>query len=290
MLTSVGRALEHDPVLARQRQTAILDYVRTHGGVRVSDLTQLLGVSDMTVRRDLDALARRGLVDKVHGGATAVGMPSVEEPAFETKALREHDEKELIAREAASLVRPGSAIALSAGTTTWALAKRLADVPGLTVVTNSMRVAGELHDAPGDRTLILTGGIRTPTDALVGPVADMVIRSLHFDTLFLGCHGIVELAGLTTPNLAEAQTNRELIRSARSVVVTADHTKWGTTGLSSFGDLEQVDVLVTDSGLSPAARQVLEDRVGRLVVAGAHEAPAPPVDDTSHQPGGGASG
>lgn len=256
-------------MLARQRQATILEHVRTHGGVRVSDLTQLLGVSDMTVRRDLDVLARRGLVDKVHGGATAVGMRSSEEPGFETKAMREFDEKEQIAREAATLVPPGSTLALSAGTTTWALSKKLADIPGLTIVTNSLRVVNELHEAPGNRTLILTGGSPTPSDALVGPVADMVISSLRFDILFLGCHGMDETSGLSTPNLAEAQTNRELVRNARTVVVTADHTKWGTTGLSSFADLDQIDVLVTDAGMPDAARQVLSERVGRLVIAGA---------------------
>lgn len=256
-------------MLARQRQATILEHVRTHGGVRVSDLTQLLGVSDMTVRRDLDVLARRGLVDKVHGGATAVGMPSSEEPGFETKAMREYDEKAQIAREAARLVSPGSALALSAGTTTWALSKELADIPGLTIVTNSLRVVNELHEAPGSRTLILTGGVPTPSDALVGPVADMVISSLRFDILFLGCHGMDEASGLSTPNLAEAQTNRELVRNARSVVVTADHTKWGTTGLSSFADLDQIDVLVTDAGMPDAARQVLSEHVGRLVITDA---------------------
>lgn len=255
-------------MLARQRQAAILEHVRTHGGVRVSDLTQLLGVSDMTVRRDLDVLAGRGLVEKVHGGATAVGVPSSEEPRFETKAMREHEEKEQIAREAAALVQPGFAVALSAGTTTWTLSKLLVDIPGLTIVTNSLRVALELHDAPGNRTLIVTGGVPTPSEALVGPVADMVIRSLRFDILFLGCHGLDETAGLSTPNLAEAQTNRELVRNARSVVVTADHTKWGMAGLSSFADLDQVEVLVTDAGMPEQARRVLAEHVGRLVVAG----------------------
>jgi len=269
-------------MLARQRQAAILEHVRAHGGARVSDLTQLLGVSDMTVRRDLDVLARRGLVEKVHGGATAVGMPSSEEPGFEAKAMREYDEKEQIAREAAALVRPGAAIALSGGTTTWALCKYLVDIPALTIVTNSLRVATELDDTAGNRTLILTGGVPTPSDALVGPVADMVIRSLRFDILFLGCHGMDERSGLSTPNLAEAQTNRELVRNARSVVVTADHTKWGTVGLSSFADLEQVDVLVTDAGMPDAEQQVLSERVGRLVVAG----PEPVTDSADGLPRG----
>ena len=254
-------------MLARQRQAAILEYVREHGGVRVIDLTQLLGVSDMTIRRDLDVLASRGLVDKVHGGATVVDMVTTEEPQFATKATREHEEKELIALAAARLVQPGSAIALSGGTTTWALSKHLVTVPGLIVVTNSLRVAGELHNAPGDRTLILTGGVPTPSDALVGPVADMVIRSLRYDLLFLGCHGMDETAGLSTPNLAEAQTNRELVHNAKRVVVTADHTKWGIAGLSSFAELEQIDVLVTDAGMPAAAREALAERVGQLVIA-----------------------
>jgi DeoR/GlpR family transcriptional regulator of sugar metabolism len=254
-------------MLARQRQAAILEHVRTHGGARVSDLTQMLGVSDMTVRRDLGVLEQRGLIDKVHGGATAAGKPNSEEPGFETKAMREHDEKECIARAAAAMVRPGSAVALSAGTTTWALSKHLVDIPDLTVVTNSLRVAAELHQAPGNRTLILTGGVPTPSDALVGPIADTVIGSLRFDILFIGCHGMDDAAGLTTPNLAEAQTNRHLINNARTVIVTADHTKWGTTGLSSFANLDQIDVLITDTDMPLPVRDTLAEYVGRLIIA-----------------------
>ena len=101
---------------------------------------------------------------------------------------------------------------------------------------------------------MLTGGVRTPSDALVGPVADLTIRSLHFDLLFLGCYGFDADAGLTTPNLAEAETNRALIRVARRVVVLADHTKWGLVSLSSFARLSEVDVLITDDMLPADAR------------------------------------
>lgn len=114
---------------------------------------------------------------------------------------------------------------------------------------------------------MLTGGVRTPSDSLVGPVADQAIRSLHFDVLFLGVHGISVEAGLSTPNLAEAETNRRFVRSARRVVVVADHTKWGTVGLSSFATLEQVDMLVTDAGLSAGARAEISERLPGLVVA-----------------------
>lgn len=102
----------------------------------------------------------------------------------------------------------------------------------------------------------------------MGPVADAAIRSLHFDVVFLGVHGISVEAGLSTPNLAEAETNRHFVRSARRVVVVADHTKWGTVGLSSFATLDEVDVLVTDSGLPVEARREFAELPPELVVAG----------------------
>ncbi|WP_411142720.1 DeoR/GlpR family DNA-binding transcription regulator [Streptomyces sp. x-80] len=273
-------------LLAEQRRALILDEVRRRGGVRVNELTRRLSVSDMTVRRDLDALARQGMLEKVHGGAVPVSEPSAHEPGFEAKSALELSAKEDIARAAARMAPPGSAIALAGGTTAFALAQQLLEVPELTVVTNSVRVAdvfyGAQRDAassgadphPGAPTVVLTGGVRTPSDTLVGPVADAAIRSLHFDVLFLGVHGISVEAGLSTPNLAEAETNRHFVRSARRVVVVADHTKWGTVGLSSFASLDEVDVLVTDAGLSAGARAEIAELPPELLVAGE------PADDT----------
>ena len=127
-------------MLARHRQSLILQAVRSDGSARVSDLTQRLGVSDMTIRRDLEVLARDGLVEKVHGGAVLPGSPASHEPGFEAKLVLERPEKTSIARAAASMVTPGTAIAIGSGTTTFALAQCLLDVPGLTIVTNSLRV------------------------------------------------------------------------------------------------------------------------------------------------------
>jgi DeoR/GlpR family transcriptional regulator of sugar metabolism len=252
-------------VLAAQRRQRILDEVRRVGAVRVSQLTELLGVSDMTVRRDLDRLGREGLLEKVHGGATA--LRSSDEPGFEAKSLRELAEKSAIAEAAARLVVPGQAVGVGAGTTTWALARFLLSVPGLTVVTNSIKIADVLRE---QHDVVLVGGVRTPSDALVGPIADMVLRSLHLDVAFLGCHGLSP-GGLTTPNLAEAETNRAFIRAAREVVVTADSTKWGTQGLMTFATLSDIDVLVTDTGLPDDARDLLELQVRRLVTVSAQQ-------------------
>jgi len=254
-------------MLAEQRQILILEEIRRASAVRVSELRKLLGVSDMTVRRDLDVLAAAGLVNKVHGGATAPGGLSADEPGFEAKSHRQLEEKEAIARSAATLVEPGQAIGLTAGTTTWRLAHYIIDVPELTVVTNSIQVANVLHGVRRpDLTVILTGGVRTPSDALVGPVTVATLRALHVDMLFLGVHGMSE-DGFSTPNLLEGETDRAHLASAERVVVVADHTKWGVRGLSRIARLAEAQVLVTDSQLSAEARGILAEHIDQLIVA-----------------------
>jgi DeoR/GlpR family transcriptional regulator of sugar metabolism len=255
-------------MLARQRRQLIAERIRSVGAVRVSELTKLLGVSDMTIRRDLDVLAASGVVEKVHGGATAGHTLSTDEPGFEAKSHRQLDEKAAIARAASELVEPGQAIGLTGGTTTWRLAQEILEIPNLTVVTNSIQVANVLHrEQRPDLTVVLTGGVRTPSDALVGPVAVSTIESLHVDTLFLGVHGITEDAGFTSPNLLEAETDRAFVASAERVVVVADYTKWGVRGLSRIGRLEIAHALVSDSGLPSDARTILGERIEKLVLA-----------------------
>ncbi|MFJ8430860.1 DeoR/GlpR family DNA-binding transcription regulator [Kitasatospora sp. NPDC094019] len=264
-------------LLAHQRQALIAEMVRRSGAVRVAELVDHLGVSDMTVRRDLDALERSGVVKKVHGGAVAASGTAIDEPGFEAKSGLESAAKAAVAEAAATLVEPGSVVAVAAGTTTYAVAARLLHIPRLTVVTNSLPVA-ELIRSAGDEhgtgapSLLLTGGSPTPSAALVGPLADQAVRSLHVDLLILGAHGVSEKSGLTTPNLAEAQTNRALVASARRVAVVADHTKWGVVALSGFATLDEIDVFVTDSALNAQARAALTEAVGELVVAPVAEA------------------
>lgn len=265
-------------MLARQRQAFILDRVREDGAVRVAELVRELGVSDMTVRRDLEVLHERGLLEKVHGGATSVAGTALFEPGFAAKSALQQREKDAIADTAVTLVEPGMAIAVSAGTTTYALAQRLAYVPGLTVVTNSVRVADVLYQAgPADQTIILTGGVRTPSDALAGPFAVAALRTVHVDLVFVGVHGMDPRSGFTCPNLLEADTDRALIEAGRRLVVVADHTKWGVIGISSIARLDQADVLITDAGIDPEARATLAGAVRELVVVEAGQ-PVPMLE------------
>src|SRR5580765_1882406 len=237
-------------MLASQRRSRIVELVDLQGAVRVSDLVVELEVSDMTVRRDIDQLAERGLLERVHGGAVAIGGRASDEPGFTAKSGLMTEQKQAIAAAAATLVEPGASIGISAGTTTYELARAVRAIPDITVVTNSVPVAQLLHEAgtPG-QTVVLTGGVRTPSDALVGPVAVAALRSLHVDLLFMGVHGMTEDAGFTTPNLLEGEADQALVASAARVVVVADRTKWGVRGLSRIAALGAAHVLFSDTGL-----------------------------------------
>ncbi|MDR1634140.1 MAG: DeoR/GlpR family DNA-binding transcription regulator [Bifidobacteriaceae bacterium] len=277
-------------LLASQRQSTIIEKLRATGAVRVSELTDQFAVSEMTIRRDLDQVAARGLCRKVHGGACLVASTS-EEPGFAVKSGANLAAKQAIGRAAAALIRPGQAVGISGGTTTYWVAAELAlrpDANQITVVTNSLPAAEALErtapaalparqhastralsqdaDQAGPQ-VILTGGVRTPSQALVGPVADLSLSGLRLDWLFLGVHGLDPKAGLTTPNLAEAATNRALMAAAAATVVTADASKWDTTALAQIAPLASIAHLVTDSAPGPTAARAIRRHSIDLTIA-----------------------
>ncbi|MDR2454764.1 MAG: DeoR/GlpR family DNA-binding transcription regulator [Bifidobacteriaceae bacterium] len=245
--------------LAAQRQALVLERLRTEGAVRVSDLTQALGVSQMTVRRDIDDLVRRGLARKVHGGASSLASPA-HEPAFEAKSGANAEAKRAIARAAAKLVGPGQAIAISGGSTTVWMADELgprAQADRLTIVTNSIPAAERLDRAGASAQCLLTGGARTPSQALVGPLAEDAIGSLRFDWFFLGVHGMAEKAGFTTPNVAEAAANRAFLAAAAATCVLADSSKWDVAALARIAPLGAASHLYSDRALPAAAARAI---------------------------------
>jgi DeoR/GlpR family transcriptional regulator of sugar metabolism len=159
-------------------------------------------------------------------------------------------------------------VAFSAGTTTWHVAEALRrGHKDLTFVTNSTNIALTLQEAGWERILLSGGSFRTPSDALVGPFADRTLRTLNADVLFLGVHGVHPDAGLTTPNTAEAETDRCLVEAAQSVVVVADHTKLGVVALAKIVPLDRVDVLVTDGGAPPEVLREIGLAGVRVIVA-----------------------
>jgi DeoR/GlpR family transcriptional regulator of sugar metabolism len=257
-------------MLAAERRHAILRALNAGGAVRVADLAADLDVSEMTVRRDLDMLDAQNLLRKVHGGAVS-GHNRGEEPWSSVKAGQQRAEKVAIAAVAAETVEDGMTIAISAGTTTTELARRLRHRSSITVVTNSISVFEVLTDPGADAAdapqVYLSGGIRTRSDALVGSIADTAISAFRVDATYLGVHGFDPDAGLTSPNIAEAQTNRTLIGIGGRLVVLADHTKYGEVGACVFARLGQVHTLIVDDGLTGADRAVIDAHVGDLVIA-----------------------
>lgn len=228
-----------------ERRQRLLTLLSQRGFASYHDLAIELNVSEVTVRRDLRALQDEGLVETVVGGGQVKG--SAREVEFMAKRVLQREEKERIAKAARQLIDPGMTIGLTAGTTTWTLAGRLTGFQDLTFVTNSTNAAQALQ-VNGYSGIHLTGGqFRTPSDALVGPVADMVARQFHTDMLFIGVHGIDVNSGLSTPNLLEASVNRALMEKTNRVVLVFDHTKWGIEAFAHIASLDEIDDIVTDS-------------------------------------------
>ncbi|MFI9261177.1 DeoR/GlpR family DNA-binding transcription regulator [Streptomyces sioyaensis] len=256
---------------APERQQEILRLAREGGRVDVLSLAEEFQVTAETVRRDLKALDRAGLVRRVHGGAIPAGRLDFEPDLAERDAVAA-DEKQRIARAALAELPGGGggigssgSVILDAGTTAARLAAEIPLEAELTVVTHGLPVAARLADHPG-LTLHLVGGrIRHRTRAAVDDWALRAYREINADVLFLATNGFSPDGGLTTPDLAEAAVKRALIAAARRVVLLADSAKYGQQHFARFGELSDVDLLITDTGLSPDDALAIE-RAGTEVV------------------------
>ena len=251
---------------ATERQDAILATARLAGRVEVRELAESLDVTPETVRRDLTALERRGLLHRVHGGAIPVERHGVEQAVAE-RETRMSAEKDRIARAALDELPDGGAILLDAGTTTIRLAELLPADRELTVVTHSLPIASLLAGRPHLTLHLLGGVVRGRTLAAVGSWAEREMRDVYADVAFLGTNGFTVAQGLTTPDLAEAGIKRALVASARRTVVLADHTKIGRSEFAQVAPLSAVDTLVTDSGLEPDLADEIESAGTRVVRA-----------------------
>jgi len=221
--------------------------------VRVDDLSRELGVSPATIRRDLSELDRRGHVRRVHGGAVATES-SMAEPGFEDKAAIAAREKQRIAAAALQFVKPEDSIFLDGGSTVLALARLLGDMDRLTVVSNSLRVAG-LFSGKGPRMILVGGEFRRLSQTFVGSLTKPLIDQLHVDTAFIGTIGLSGEDGMTTTDPREAFTKEQIIANARRVVLLADSGKVGKVSFVRFGSFDSIDVLVTDKGIGTEAKR-----------------------------------
>ncbi len=234
---------------AEERQAAIVSRARTAGRVEVAELAESFDVTPETVRRDLTALERAGLLRRVHGGAIVVDLFGFE-PALAVRESVNTELKGAIAEAALQFLPEEGAIALDAGSSTYRLAEILPADRELTVVTNSLPIASLLANRK-DLTVHLVGGrVRGRTLATVDHAALEFLRTMFVDVAFLGTNGFSLDRGLSTPDRAEAAVKAALITSARRTVLLADHSKYGSDHFAHVADLAEIDVIVSDRGLS----------------------------------------
>jgi DeoR/GlpR family transcriptional regulator of sugar metabolism len=237
-------------LLPAERRKTILELIETRNSISVVELSKVLGVSDMTVRRDLRFLWSNGLLERVHGGALSRRGRSYEPPYFirEKEATRN---KARIAQQATALIRQGDSIALDVGTTTLELARAIIGISNLSVITASLRIANLLVDSVNLRLFVTGGLVRQQELSLVGYVAERTYQDFHVDKAFIAVGGIHPEGGLTEYNLEDAQVKKSLIASADQVIVLADSRKLGETCFAFIAPLSIVDILITDEDASP---------------------------------------
>ena len=230
----------------------VLDLLEQDGRLTVGGLVERFGVSSVTVRTDLDALASAGALVRSHGGAVR-RLDPVQDYPISFKDTIHHAEKVRIGRAAAQLIRPGQTAILDSGTTSLQVARhlKLQGLKGVTVVTNALNIASELAEV-SDLSLIMIGGVlRQLSNSFVGPQAERMLSQLHADHCFLGVDGLDPEFGPTTPDLLEAQLNNLMIRVSTEVTIIADSSKIGKRSLSAIGSISSIHRLITDDRIPP---------------------------------------
>lgn len=258
-------------VPAEVRRDRIVDLVRQREFVRVSDLSAMFGISEVTVRSDLDLLADRGSLQRVHGGAVIRDPVRRLERSFEESLGAYSDEKEAIGRAAAAHVAGGETVILDVGTTTMAVARALVDrgdLQDVVVFTNGLTTALELERAMPRLSVIVTGGtLRRLQHSLVEPMAHHILEEVNVSTVFLGCNGVHPDEGVTNVNLPEAAVKRLMVEAAQRCIVVADSSKIGNISVVKIADLATVDLVITGEGAPSEALAELEKRGPRVEVA-----------------------
>ncbi|WP_341935784.1 DeoR/GlpR family DNA-binding transcription regulator [Microbacterium sp. LWO14-1.2] len=235
-----------EPLIGPKRQRELLNYIRTYGAGSVSEMAKMLGVSTSTVRRDLNELQDRKLIERVHGGAAQVDDDV--EPLRPQREVAFAEEKQRIGRAAAAHITPNSTVLITGGTTTEAMLPFLAGIPGLTVLTNSLSVVSRLAQFTDIDIVVLGGLLRRTEMSLLGHLTIAGLDEFGIDRVFTGAFGVDPEMGVTGTNLSETQTDRSLASSARELIVLADHSKLAKRGPARLVPTDGISRLIVDDG------------------------------------------
>jgi DeoR family transcriptional regulator of aga operon len=248
------------------RHQLILQKLKETGHVNIQELSDLMEVSGVTIRKDLKLLEDKNLLFRTRGGGS-INNPYTSERPINEKEFINAEEKQKIAKAAVSLIGQNDSIIIGSGTTVFQLARSLYPTKHLTVITPAVKVTLELHNRPNVEVLQLGGLIRPNSSSVAGAYAESILESISCGILFLGVDGIDLNFGLSITNLTEASLNQKMIDSAQVIAVLADSTKFGRRGLGKVCSLDQVQYIITDSGVSPGIVDALEERGIKVIIA-----------------------
>ncbi|MDZ4159450.1 MAG: DeoR/GlpR family DNA-binding transcription regulator [Anaerolineaceae bacterium] len=239
-------------MLKGERQREILKVIENHNQVHVNELAQRFAVSAMTIRRDLEELHQKGMIQRIHGGAVtwSDGHKRHEPPVFE-RASEHQAEKRQIAKKVAGMVKEGEKIFLGSGTTTLAIAEELANRRNLTVLTNAITIVNCLVPAPGITVIVLGGFLRRMEMSLIGHFTESALENLRVDKVIIGIRGIDPVHGLTSDNMQELFTDQAILRISKTIIVAADYSKFCHIAAIRTAPITAVTKFVTDQKTSP---------------------------------------
>jgi DeoR/GlpR family transcriptional regulator of sugar metabolism len=251
--------------LKEERQQLILEIIKRAKKVNVTDLSQRFGISEVTIRRDLQELAATGQLLRTHRGALAA-RPAPPEPPVVARMNLEHDFKEHIGSLASELVSDGESIFISSGSTTQHLANKLSSKKNLTVITNSISIAQVLSTTNEEITVVVIGGVLRKAElSLLGHIAELSLHEIRYDKIFMGMQAISIAEGLTTDHLPEVTTTRHVINGGQELIVLADHTKLGKNAAAFIAPIEVMHTLITDEQADPEFLHELQSLGVRVI-------------------------
>jgi DeoR family transcriptional regulator of aga operon len=249
-------------LLVEERRRLIVEYVESNGRATVEELAGRFGTSTVTIRNDLETLARNAVIARSHGGALPVTQATTtNDIPLNIKETRSHPQKLRIGQAAAKLIRDGETIILDSGSTTVEIARQIRQMKfeSLTVVTNALNIALELSGIPHIRVMMLGGLLRQTSYSLVGPDAEQALSRISADRLFLGVDGLDPVVGVTTPDPLEASLNALMIRVSRETIAVFDASKLGQRSLSVITPLRTLHTVITDSSATPEMVEALQE-------------------------------
>lgn len=249
-----------------ERHKYIKSQLAKNGYVRVLDIAEQLGVTGATIRKDLRILESQGVLYRTHGSASPV-KPHVMDISIDEKAPQHTAEKQSIARAAQTLIKPDDAIILASGSTVTAFADILEPNGTINVVTPSLGIAVLLHSRDNVKVFILGGALYKNSFSVRGEYAEAGLKNASCSKLYIGCDGIDLTSGVTCATIEEAELTNSMMKAASQTIVLADSSKFGRRGFGKIGNLEDIDVIITDKGIPDTLKEKIEDAGVQIIIA-----------------------